>query len=148
MPVKYSVITRKNPLKPNEAPKYYAQIQSNGEEDFKSMTRAVADRCTVTGSDAKAVLDAFMTIMIQRLQNGQIVRLNDLGSFRMSATSKGASTEKEFNATKITKARIIFTPCKELKEMCKLASFTKVSLISVSAPEEGGGDGEGEDPAA
>lgn len=145
MSVKYSVIQRKNPLKPNEAPKFYAQIQSNGEEDFKQMTRAVADRCTVTGSDAKAVLDAFTTVMIQRLSNGQIVRINDLGSFRVSATSKGTATEKEFSAAKITKARIIFTPCKELKEMCKAVSFSKTSLILEKAPEEGGG--EGEDPA-
>ncbi|UAK42814.1 HU family DNA-binding protein [Bacteroides nordii] len=147
MPVKYSVIPRKNPLKKDEPAKFYAQIQSNGEEDFKSMTRAVADRCTVTGSDAKAVLDAFTTIMIQRLSNGQIVRLADLGSFRMSATSQGTATEKEFNAAKITKARIIFTPCKELKDMCKAVSFTKTSLIPV--PEEGGtgGEGEGEDPS-
>ena len=146
MSVKYSVIPRKNPLKPNEAPKYYAQIQSNGEEDFKAMTRAVADRCTVTASDTKAVLDALTTVMIQRLQNGQIVRLADLGSFRVSATSQGTATEKEFNAAKITKARIIFTPCKELKDMCKAASFSKTSLIPV--PEEGGGgEGEGEDPS-
>lgn len=146
MSVKYSVIQRKNPLKPNETPKFYAQIQSNGEEDFKQMTRAVADRCTVTGSDAKAVLDAFTTVMIQRLSNGQIVRINDLGSFRVSATSQGAATEKEFSAAKITKARIIFTPCKELKDMCKAISFSKTSLIPEKAPEEGGG-GEGEDPA-
>lgn len=144
MAVKYSVIPRKNPLNPLEAPKYYAQIQSNGEEDFKSMTRAVGDRCTVTASDTKAVLDALTTVMIQRLSNGQIVRLADLGSFRMSATSQGTATEKEFNASKITKARIIFTPCKELKDLCKSASFTKTSLIS-SAPVEGGDDGDDDD---
>lgn len=152
MSVKYSVIQRKNPLKPNEAPKFYAQIVSNGQEDFKQMTRAVADRCTVTGSDAKAVLDALTTVMIQRLGNGQIVRLADLGSFRISATSEGTATEKDFNATKIKKARIIFTPCKELKDLCKSASFSKTSLVPEKAPEEGGGneggDEEGEDPAA
>lgn len=144
MSVKYSIIQRKNPLKKDDPAKFYAQIQSNGEEDFKSMTRAIADRCTVTGSDAKAVLDAFMTIMIQRLQNGQIVRINDLGSFRISATSQGVATEKEFSAAKITKARIIFTPCKELKDMCKAVSFSKTSLVT--APETGG-EGEGEDPS-
>ena len=143
MSVKYSVIPRKNPLNPNEAPKFYAQIQSNGEEDFKGMTRAVADRCTVTASDAKAVLDALTTVMIQRLSNGQIVRLADLGSFRVSATSKGTDTEKEFSAAKITKARIIFTPCKELKDMCKSASFSKTALIPATGGE---GEGEGEDP--
>ena len=49
MAVKYSVVARKNPLKKDEPAKYYAQVQSSGEDDFRSMTRAVADRCTVTG---------------------------------------------------------------------------------------------------
>lgn len=146
MAVQYSVVKRKNPLKPDEAPKYYAQIQSNGEEDFNSLTRAVADRCTITGSDAKATLDAFKTIMIQRLKTGQIVRLDDFGSFRISVSSEGVEEEKKFNASKITKARIIFVPCKELKEMCKSASFAKVSVIAPG--EGGGGNDEGEDPAA
>lgn len=142
MAVKYSVIQRKNPLKPGDTPKFYAQIQSSGEENFKSMASTVADRCTVTASDAKGVLDAFMTVMLQRLQNGQIVRINDLGSFRMSATSKGAITEKDFNAAGITKARIIFTPCKDLKDMCKSISFVKTAATLQS---EDNGD-HGEDP--
>ena len=137
MPVKYSVIARKNPLKKDQPAKFYAQIQSNGEEDFKSMTRAVADRCTVTASDSKAVLDAFMTVMLQRLANGQIVRLADLGSFRVSASSMGVETEKDFNAAKISKARIIFTPCKELKDMCKSLSFAKTNVIAAGGNEDG-----------
>lgn len=146
MSVKYSVIPRKNPLKPDETPKFYAQIQTSGEEDFKSMAHAVADRCTVTASDAKGVLDAFMNVMLQRLENGQIVRINDLGSFRMSASSKGVENKENFNASKITKTRIIFTPCKDLKEMCKTISFTKTTAATTN--NEGGGDEEGEDPAA
>ena len=105
------------------------------------MTRAVADRCTVTASDSKAVLDAFQTIMIQRLSNGQIVRLNDLGSFRMSLSSLGVDQEKEINATKITKARIIFTPSPKLKEMCKGASFSKVSGSTATKGESEGNGG-------
>lgn len=145
MAVKYSVVKRKNPLKPGDAPKYYAQVQSSGEEDFNSMARTVADRCTVTASDAKGVLDAFMTTMKQRLSNGQIVRINDLGSFRMSASSKGVEVEKDFNAAKISKARIIFVPCKELKDACKAISFTKTTAIVTVT--EGGNEGEGEDPS-
>jgi putative DNA-binding protein len=140
MAVKYSVIQRKNPLKPKDTPKFYAQVQSSGEENFKSMASAVADRCTVTASDAKGVLDAFMTVMLQRLQNGQIVRINDLGSFRMSATSKGAETEEDFKAGGITKARIIFTPCKDLKDMCKVISFTKTAATVQNEDEDHGED--------
>lgn len=146
MAVLYSVVQRKNPLKPMETPKFYAQIKSNGEEDFKAVTRAVADRCTVTGSDAKATFDAFMTVMIQRLKNGKIVRFDDFGSFRISATSEGVENEKDFNATKITKARIIFTPCKDLKDMCKAVSFTKTvaTVGNIDDPDSGDVD----DPTA
>lgn len=143
MAVPYSMVQRKNPLKPNETPKFYAQIRSNGEEDFKAITRAVSDRCTVTGSDAKATLDAFMTIMIQRLRNGKIIRLDDFGSFRISASSEGVEDKKKFNANKIKKARIIFTLCKELKEMCKSASFTTLTRVASNSPDEGD---HGEDP--
>lgn len=146
MAVKYSVVARKNPLKKDEPAKYYAQVQSSGEDDFRSMTRAVTDRCTVTGSDAKAVLDAFMTVMLQRLANGQIVRLNDLGSFRISISSQGMEKEKEVNAAKIVKARIIFTPCADLKAMCKSLSFTKAGTIQAGSNGEGN-EGEGEDPS-
>ena len=138
MAVKYSVLGRKNLLKPHDPDKYYAQAQSSGEEDFKGMTRAVADRCTVTASDAKAVLDAFQTIMIQRLESGQIVRLNDLGSFRMSVRSEGTEDEASFNATKIKKARIIFTPSADLKQMCKAVSYSKTNAITKSVDEDGG----------
>ena len=145
MAIKYSIIKRKNPLKKDAPEKFYAQVQTGGEDDFKSITRAVADRCTVTASDAKAVLDALMTVMSQRLANGQIVRFNDLGSFRISVSSKGMENEKDFNATKITKARIIFTPCADLKAMCKSLSFTKAGASQ--AVENEGNEGEGEDPS-
>ena len=146
MAIKYSVVKRKNPLKKDDPAKYYAQVQSSGEDDFKSMTRAVADRCTVTGSDSKAVLDAFMTVMLQRLATGQIVRLNDLGSFRISISSMGTENEKYINAAKITKARIIFTPCAELKAMCKSLTFTKAGT-NTGGNSGGSDEEEGEDPS-
>ena len=148
MSIKDITVAKKKPQDKDAEPKYEAQAVSNGEEDFEGMTRAVADRCTVTASDSKAVLDAFQTIMIQRLSNGQIVRLNDLGSFRMSLSSEGTSKESEINAAKIKKARIIFVPSAKLKEMCKAASFTKVSATTRTAieKEESGNSGDVLDP--
>ena len=35
MAVKYNVIERKNPLKPTEAPKFYASAKADGEVSFK-----------------------------------------------------------------------------------------------------------------
>lgn len=141
MATRYSLVSRKNPADKDEPAKFYAQIQSAGSQDFKTLTRAISNQCTVTSADSKAVLDAFMQQMLLALAGGQIVRMNDLGSFRLSISSKGTATKEEFKATQITKARIIFTPCKELKEMLNTLSYEKSSLITdpeLKKPGDGG----------
>lgn len=145
MAVHYSISKRKNPAKPDEAPKFYAQAQASGEADFKTLTRAAADRCTVTASDAKAVLDSLMTTMQDKLANGEIVRLQDLGSFRVVIGSKGVEAEDKFNSTMITKARIVFTPCPELKTLMKTLTFKKTGLAATKSTggNEGGNEGGG-----
>lgn len=146
MATRYSLVSRKNPAKKDEPAKFYAQVQSGGSQDFKTLTRAISNQCTVTSADSKAVLDAFMQQMLLSLASGQIVRMNDLGSFRLSISSKGAATKEEFKATQITKARIIFTPCKELKEMLATLSYEKSSLITDPDLKKGNDEGEPEDP--
>lgn len=143
MATRYSLVPRKNPAKKDEPAKFYAQIQSGGSQDFKTLTRAISNQCTVTSADAKAVLDAFMQQMLLSLASGQIVRMNDLGSFRLSISSKGTATKEEFKATQITKARIIFTPCTDLKEMLASLSYEKSSLITDPDSKKPGGGDEG-----
>lgn len=125
MPVSYSVSARKNPAKPTEAPKFYGQVQATDECTFNSLTRAAADRSTVTSADAKAVMDNVMNIAREKLASGQIVRINDLGSFRLAISTEGVVSADKFTAANIKKARIVFVPCKELKDICKTLSFKK-----------------------
>lgn len=92
MSVSYSVSARKNPAKPQEAPKFYAQVQATDECTFDVLTRAAADRSTVTSADAKAVMDNVMNIAKEKLASGQIVRINDLGSFRLAISTEGVES--------------------------------------------------------
>ena len=65
------------------------------------------------------------SVSIEHLANGQIVRLGDLGSVRVSFSSEGADKESDITANSITDARIIFTPSPRLKEMLKTLKFEK-----------------------
>ena len=138
--VAYSVITRTNPQKKDDPAKFYAQIQAKDEYTFDDLAAAVEGRCSVTSSDVKAVMDAVMKEMSAQLKDGKIVRINALGTFRISATSQGVDTEKAFNSSKITKARILFRPCKELKNMCTSIKFTKFGG-TMEKPENPDGEG-------
>ena len=50
---------RKNPQDKAAAAKYYAQVVLAPEMKQKQIVDQIADRCTLTGSDIKAVLDAW-----------------------------------------------------------------------------------------
>lgn len=148
MAVSYSVSARKNPNKPNDPAKFYAQVQASDECTFDTLTRTAADRSTVTAADAKAVMDNIMTILKEKLMSGQIVRLNDLGSFRLAISTKGAEAEDKFSASMIKKARVVFTPCKEIKNFLKTLEYRKTSTLATksdddSDPDDGSGSGNG-----
>lgn len=61
---------RKNPQDKAAAAKYYAQVVLAPEMKQKQIVDQIADRCTLTGSDIKAVLDVLMVVIKRNLANG------------------------------------------------------------------------------
>ncbi len=95
---------RKNPQDKAAAAKYYAQVVLAPEMKQKQIVDQIADRCTLTGSDIKAVLDALMVVIKRNLANGSPVRLGDLGSFRPSVSGKGTEDASKCGASSVKKS--------------------------------------------
>lgn len=151
MAITIKATQRKNPLKPAEAKKFYAQVVLAPEMTQRQIVDQIADRCTLTGSDIKAVLDALMTVIKRSLANGSPVRLGDLGSFRPSVSGKGSETADKCNANSVKKARVIYVPSVEIKEAVGLYAFSKAGAGSTGTeggetPNPDGGGGETPDP--
>ena len=126
MAVKYKVIQRGQPgIAGGGERKYYASAQVNGELTLQGLTRNIEQICTVSGADIRAVVYAIVEVIKGTLAEGQIVRLGELGSFRVSIGSEGKETVKEVNAASITGSRIIFTPGQDLKDMLNNMSYEK-----------------------
>lgn len=134
---------RKNPQDKAAAAKYYAQVVLAPEMTQRQIVEQIADRCTLTGSDIKAVLDALMVVIKRNLANGSPVRLGDLGSFRPSVSSVGITTADKCGANSVKKARVIYVPSTEIKEAVSMYAFSKVGASATSG--EGGNEG-GETP--
>lgn len=137
---------RKNPQDKDAAAKYYPTVVLSQEMTQKQIVEQIADRCTLTGSDIKAVLDALMTVIKRGLANGSPIRLGDLGSFRPSISGKGIEDASKFGAGTVKKARVIYVPSAEIKEAVKQYSFSKAGASTSASGEEGeeGKPGEGE----
>jgi len=62
------------------------------------------------------VLNNFLDELPTFLKLGLSVKLGDFGTMRLGLSSEGTDTPAEFNATKITNVKVIFTPSVEIKE--------------------------------
>ena len=132
--VKYSVIPRINPRDRETEPKFYAQVHTSGDVSMREMCERIEQSCTVTKADVYAVLVAMENVIIDALKGGEIVRLGDLGTLRVSLSSKGALTEKEYNTSLITRKRILFRAGTVLSEA--MANLTFMKLKEKSDDEE------------
>ena len=127
MSIKFKVIERGQPgVAGGGEKKYYANAVSSGEMTLAKLTTAIEKRSTVSGADIRAVLYAMVDVMKESLADGQIVRLGDLGSLRVSINSNGEASEKDVSAKSINGARTIFTPGKELKNALMTLDYVKI----------------------
>ena len=138
--VTYSVVPRVNPRDKEAAPKFYAQAQARGDVNIRKMATRIQGSCTVTKADVYAVLVALEDVIMEALQNGEIVRLGELGTFQVSLSGKGAVTSEDYDTSLIKKARINFRPGLSLAGMLHTLSFSKVAIKYQKETDEEGGE--------
>ena len=124
--VTYSVVPRKNPRDKDASPKFYAQAQARGDVNIREMSDRIQASCTVHKSDVYAVLVALEDVVAEAIQNGEIVRLGDLGTFQIGVSGKGTLTEEEYDSSLIQKARINFRPGIALSRILTNLNYAKV----------------------
>ena len=125
MAVKYTVIQKKNPIKPEQSKKWYATTKSAGDITLRSLSKEIAARSTVSPADTQAVLIALTEVLVEYLADGKIARLGDFGTLHLNLSSEGAETEDKFNASLIKGAKVIFRPGIDLREMLNNVTFEK-----------------------
>ena len=126
--IKFIIKGKKNPQKKTET-KYYAQIAPTTPLMLPQIVKLIEKRSTVSSSDIKAVLDALQFEIIHALQTGNSVRLGDLGSFHLTISSKGTTTEEEakkVGANLIKKVSVQFV---KSAEMGRAFSLDELSFV-------------------
>ena len=82
-----------------------------------------------------------MSVMEERLEEGDVIQLGRLGNFRMVAGSKGVENEADFNTSFFNKARIVFSPGTMLTQVKKNVTFEHLDLVPAGdKPSSGGGE--------
>jgi predicted histone-like DNA-binding protein len=125
MSVKYRVIARRTPGKPEEEKLFYAQVVTKGEVSMRELATEIASISTVSIVDTLAVIEAFIQSLPRHLTKGEIIRLGDFGSYAIGLLSKGAVSQEEFSPRLIKGVKIYFRPGRELKKALSTVEFEK-----------------------
>jgi predicted histone-like DNA-binding protein len=122
---KYKVQQIKNPLKPQEAAKYYARMVAMEQDTVSTLGKKIAQDCTPNEEDCLIVVDGIMKQVVNALKEGKTVVIDRFGTFRPTIKANGAkcptlaeyrANSSSFNAsTCISSVNIIFTPDSDLK---------------------------------
>ncbi len=127
MAIKFKVIERGQPgVVGGGEKKFYASTQSNGDLTLAGLTRIIEKSSTISGADIRGVLYAMVDAMRDALENGQIVRMGELGSLRVSLKSSGEETSEDVKSSSIKEAKVNFRPGNEIKYVLNNLSYTKV----------------------
>ena len=146
--IKYVIQGKKNPLKKTEI-KYYPQMAPSTPMTLAQIVKRVEKRSTVSSADVKAVLDALQYEVIEALENGNSVRLGDLGSFRLTMKSQGVETvaeAKKKGTQLIKKVNVQFTKSTTMRDTLtpQLLDFSiQEDIINASDGNSGGNPGGG-----
>lgn len=141
MAQKFKLIERRNLGKDNVAnpKKFYAQAVNNGYVTFLELCVEIAESCTLTSADVKAVMDRMNYILDKNLKAGRIVQFGEIGNFRLAVGSTGSVEVKDFATSQIKKPKIVFTPGSKLQETRTLTLFERTAAPE-AAPDGGGGE--------
>jgi len=116
MKQKFKVISKKNPNKPNEAPKYYPTPVYNGTYSLDDLSKHIADISTVSEIDVSAVLRAFVKVFPEILHQGIRIDLEGLGIFSLGFITTASEKEEDVSAGNIEKCKLRYSPAYPLKK--------------------------------
>lgn len=138
MAQKFKLIERKNLGKDSTTnpKKFYAQAVNNGYVPFDELCADIAEACSLTSADVKAVLDRMNYMLDKHLRGGRIVQFGEIGSFRLALGSSGSVTAEDFKTSQIKSPKIVFTPGSKLRDTRTLTAFEKEAEKKPEGEEE------------
>lgn len=121
-------VAKVNPRDLEADNKFYANVVTKEKIDLKRLAYLVSHQSTVREGDCYAVITSLLHNIIDELMQGNIVKLDDLGSFQVSVKSDGVATKEEVSQYLIKDIRLRFRPDKSFskKVNLKTVDFTLV----------------------
>lgn len=125
MAIKFNVLEIGKPGDPAAPKKFYARPVHAGEITLEDLAEDISHASTLTEADVYAVLQSLVREIPRNISRGYIVRLGNLGAFRLGSNSEGSGTAEEVTAANIRRKRLLFHPGKRVLSVMANLTFEK-----------------------
>jgi len=142
--VLYSTVKHANLKDKSKPAKYYALVHHSARASLTTLAERLAQMSALSKGDVNSVLTNLIDVICEKLRNGNIIELGNLGSLYLRLKSKGEATAKDVNASSITSAHIRFRVGDDLQTTLKSLSYTKLDdAVAAASGTSTGGTGNG-----
>ena len=126
MAIKFKAIEKGQPgVVGGGVKKFYASIVIDGEATVDEIVRDIEKFSSLSEPDIRGVILALENVIQTKLSDGKIVRLEKLGSFYPSISSKGENSQAEVTSDSVKEVSINYRPGDRLKKVINEAGFKK-----------------------
>jgi predicted histone-like DNA-binding protein len=127
MALLYTVVSRRNPIKPDEQPKFFLQSKIRGHKSHKEILAAAAKSTTLSPKEVDAAVSEWKDALFTALSEGFSVEVEGLGTFSTSIRSTGVETEAAAAPAKVTDIALAFRAKPEVYALVNSFKLEKFS---------------------
>lgn len=136
-------VQRTNPLKPNEAKKWYPVQYTTKMVDENEVAMLIADETTLNPMEAAMAIRQLRKVVQRLLLDGKSVKLGDWGTFNVTLNTEGSESKETLTARNVKRVNINFQPSDEMKAAMQKADFVWLDKIIEGGTASGSDDEEG-----
>lgn len=126
MPVQFKMIPKQNNLVSPPEVKFYPCAVSKGIVNLDDLAKIISGRCTVSRADCYGVVIALSDAIGEALSGGNIVKIQNLGSFQLSLSGTASEDESSLGKANIKSAKVVYRPSKDLKSKIKRITYKRL----------------------
>lgn len=124
MSLQFNAVERPNPQ--TKEKKWYASPKLTGKRDLRSLSKDLSEVSSLSAGDVQNVIINLIDQLSKWLMEGNSVKLDGFGTFRLSFSSNGVATKEEVTASNIKEIYILFEADEEIKERVKKTKVVPV----------------------
>lgn len=132
--MKFKVIQKNNPIDKDKNALFYPFPVYSDTLEIRDLLQEISYASSVTPSDVRAVTDSLVEILQRYLVRGNKIKVEGIGTFKLSFNGSGKETSKDVSANDIYNAKVTFLSDKNLRNY--VSSNVKYEKVKTSTLDE------------